>query len=62
MKRLLIAGPCAAESREQVLTTARQIQAAVGGCVFRAGVWKPRTSPASFQGAGEERLWNGCVR
>ena len=56
MKRLLIAGPCAAESREQVLTTARQIQAAVGGCVFRAGVWKPRTSPASFQGAGEEAL------
>lgn len=52
---ILIAGPCAAESREQILTAAREL-AAVGVSLFRAGVWKPRTSPASFQGAGDEAL------
>lgn len=52
---ILIAGPCAAESREQILTAAREL-AAVGVSLFRAGVWKPRTSPSSFQGAGDEAL------
>lgn len=51
-------GPCSAESREQVLLTAGQIQEACGehAFIFRAGVWKPRTSPHTFQGAGEEGL------
>ena len=53
-----ILGPCAAESREQVLETARRIQTACGEMpfIFRAGVWKPRTSPYTFQGAGVEAL------
>ena len=57
-QRLYILGPCAAESREQVLETARRIQAACGEMpfIFRAGVWKPRTSPYTFQGAGVEAL------
>ncbi|MBR2285567.1 MAG: bifunctional 3-deoxy-7-phosphoheptulonate synthase/chorismate mutase type II [Paludibacteraceae bacterium] len=57
-QRLYILGPCAAESREQVLETARRIQAACGEMpfIFRAGVWKPRTSPYTFQGAGIEAL------
>jgi len=51
----VIAGPCAAESREQMLETARA--AADGGAaMLRAGAWKPRTSPHSFQGLGEEGL------
>ena len=65
---LVIAGPCAAESRTQVLQTAQAI-AALGlqaaGCkvIFRAGVWKPRTSPDSFQGIGDEGLdWLAEVR
>ena len=51
----VIAGPCAAESREQMLETARA--ASEGGAVMlRAGAWKPRSSPHSFQGLGEEGL------
>lgn len=53
--QILVAGPCAAESREQILTVAQQL-AAVGISVLRAGVWKPRTSPHTFQGVGEEAL------
>lgn len=52
---LLIAGPCAAETKEQVLETAKRM-AASGIAVFRAGVWKPRTMPGSFEGAGEQAL------
>jgi len=51
----LIAGPCAAESREQLLATARELQVS-GIAVFRAGVWKPRTQPGSFEGVGEPAL------
>lgn len=51
----LIAGPCAAESREQVLETAKQL-AALGVGIFRAGVWKPRSQPADFEGVGEKAL------
>ena len=52
-----ILGPCSAESREQVLETARAVQASCGvPFIFRAGVWKPRTSPHTFQGVGEEGL------
>lgn len=54
---IYILGPCSAENREQVLITARQLQQACGvQFVFRAGVWKPRTSPHTFQGAGDDAL------
>lgn len=56
---LVIAGPCSAESREQVLETARGL-AQLNIHVFRAGVWKPRTRPGAFEGAGVEAL--GWVR
>ena len=52
---LVIAGPCSAETEEQVMTTARQL--ADKGCrMFRAGVWKPRTKPGGFEGQGEAAL------
>lgn len=48
----VIAGPCSAETEEQVMTTAKQL--ADKGChIFRAGVWKPRTKPGGFEGNGE---------
>lgn len=51
----VIAGPCAVESRDQILDTARQ--AADAGCVgLRGGAFKPRTSPYSYQGLGKEGL------
>ncbi len=50
-----IAGPCAAESEEQVMTTARAL-AQTGDIIFRAGAWKPRTRPDTFQGVGEKAL------
>lgn len=52
---LVIAGPCSAETEEQVLTTAKQV-AAAGVRIFRAGVWKPRTKPGSFEGVGRPAL------
>ena len=52
---LYIAGPCSAESREQLLATALGVHNA-GVQVFRAGVWKPRTRPGSFEGMGREAL------
>jgi len=51
----IIAGPCAVESREQVLRTAEAV-AACGVKWFRGGAFKPRTSPYAFQGLGEEGL------
>jgi len=58
-----IFGPCSAESEEQVLSTARQIAAAFPNNVFRAGVWKPRTRPGAFEGAGEQALeWLKTVK
>lgn len=54
---LLIAGPCSAESEEQVLGTARAIADGIPQVkVFRAGVWKPRTRPGGFEGAGDAAL------
>ena len=51
----VIAGPCSAETEEQVMTTARQLREK--GCHnFRAGVWKPRTKPGGFEGHGEKAL------
>ncbi|WP_456432197.1 3-deoxy-7-phosphoheptulonate synthase [Thermosulfuriphilus sp.] len=52
---VLMAGPCAVESEQQALTIARAVKEA-GARVFRAGAFKPRTSPYSFQGLGEEGL------
>ncbi len=51
----LIAGPCTVESREQLLQTADVVKAA-GANMLRGGAYKPRTSPYSFQGLGEEGL------
>ncbi|MBR2477980.1 MAG: bifunctional 3-deoxy-7-phosphoheptulonate synthase/chorismate mutase type II [Bacteroidales bacterium] len=48
---IIIAGPCSAESREQVLNTAQEL-AKNGVKVFRAGIWKPRTKPGGFEGVG----------
>lgn len=54
---LLLAGPCSAENREQVLATAEGIvRHAPNVRVFRAGVWKPRTRPGGFEGRGAEAL------
>lgn len=52
---ILIAGPCAVESREQLLSTAQAVQAA-GAQILRGGAFKPRTSPYQFQGLGMEGL------
>lgn len=52
---IVMAGPCAVESREQLLETAHAVKAA-GAQVLRGGAYKPRTSPYSFQGLGEEGL------
>jgi 3-deoxy-7-phosphoheptulonate synthase len=52
---VIMAGPCAIESEEQALTIARLVKKS-GAQVFRGGAFKPRTSPYSFQGLGEEGL------
>lgn len=54
-KPYIIAGPCSAESEQQVLDTAKEL-ASTGIKIFRAGVWKPRTKPGGFEGMGEEAL------
>lgn len=51
----VIAGPCSVETEEQLLTTARAVQAA-GATMLRGGAYKPRTSPYEFQGLGKEGL------
>lgn len=50
-----MAGPCSAESLEQVFDTAEGV-AAAGVKIFRAGIWKPRTQPGGFEGVGSEGL------
>jgi chorismate mutase len=52
---IVIAGPCSAETEEQVITTAKQL-VKYGIKIFRAGIWKPRTKPGSFEGIGVEGL------
>lgn len=52
---VIIAGPCSAETEEQVLTTAKDL-AKNGVKIFRAGIWKPRTKPGGFEGVGAEGL------
>jgi len=53
---LIISGPCSAETPQQVLETARQLAAIGRVHLFRAGLWKPRTRPDSFEGVGEAGL------
>ncbi len=52
---IVIAGPCSAETEEQVMSTAKSL-ADYGIKIFRAGVWKPRTKPGGFEGNGEKAL------
>jgi len=52
----VISGPCSAESREQVIETARALKETGLVSAFRAGVWKPRTRPGAFEGYGEPAL------
>ena len=52
----IIAGPCSAETEEQVLSTARELAKIPQVKVFRAGLWKPRTRPSSFEGVGKRGL------
>lgn len=52
---MVIAGPCSAETEEQVMSSAREL-AALGIGIFRAGIWKPRTKPGGFEGVGSEGL------
>lgn len=59
---LVIAGPCSAETEEQVMNTAAQL-AAKGIHIFRAGIWKPRTKPGGFEGVGVKGLpWMARVK
>ncbi len=57
---IIIAGPCSAETEEQVLATAKDL-AKNGIKIFRAGIWKPRTKPGGFEGVGAEAYCNGSV-
>jgi chorismate mutase len=52
-KPMLIAGPCSAESEEQMLSTGKQIAEIYPHSIFRAGIWKPRTRPNTFEGIGD---------
>ena len=62
VKPVVIAGPCSAESEEQVLQVATELRER-GVSIFRAGIWKPRTRPGSFEGMGKEGLpWLARVK
>ena len=53
---IVIAGPCSAETEEQVLETAKRLKATNKVDILRAGIWKPRTRPGSFEGVGLKGL------
>lgn len=55
VRPIVVAGPCSAESKEQVMETAREL-AGYGVQIYRAGLWKPRTHPGTFEGVGETGL------
>ena len=60
---IVIAGPCSAESEQQMLATAAELAKNDKISYFRAGVWKPRTRPGSFEGAGIKALeWMKAVK
>ena len=52
-KPLIISGPCSAETEEQMVATAKQIAATGKVHALRAGIWKPRTRPGQYEGAGD---------
>ncbi|UKN02805.1 chorismate mutase [Paracrocinitomix mangrovi] len=52
-KPIIIAGPCSAETEDQVIQTAQKLKAGGKVDILRAGIWKPRTRPNSFEGIGE---------
>lgn len=63
VKPFFIAGPCSAETEEQVLETARSLAQFPEIQLFRAGIWKPRTRPNAFEGHGEKALpWLSRVK
>ena len=49
---IIISGPCSAETEEQLISTAIALKKTTKIDVLRAGIWKPRTKPGSFEGAG----------
>ena len=51
---LIISGPCSAESENQMVSTAKLLKAIGKVNVLRAGIWKPRTRPGQYEGAGSE--------
>lgn len=53
---VIISGPCSAETEDQMVATAKQIAATGKVHALRAGIWKPRTRPGQYEGAGEEGL------
>src|SRR5678816_171053 len=53
---LIISGPCSAETEEQVLETAQRLAATGKVDMLRAGIWKPRTRPGTFEGVGTKGL------
>ncbi|MDA3866874.1 MAG: chorismate mutase [Salinivirgaceae bacterium] len=55
-KPIIIAGPCSAETREQVHATAHELSRSAHITAFRSGVWKPRSRPGSFEGIGVDAL------
>ncbi len=62
-KKLLIAGPCSAETEEQVMQTGLRLKATGHVDLYRAGIWKPRTRPDSFEGVGADGLpWMTTMR
>ena len=56
IKPYIIAGPCSAESEEQIMTCAKALSDDKRVSVFRAGIWKPRTRPGSYEGIGDKGL------
>src|SRR6476661_8248423 len=55
-KPFIISGPCSAESEEQVIATAMELAKEKRVNALRAGIWKPRTKPGGFEGAGTKGL------
>nr|MBS0036945.1 3-deoxy-7-phosphoheptulonate synthase [Saprospiraceae bacterium] len=53
---ILIAGPCSAESEEQLRSTANELRKNEKVSFFRAGLWKPRSQPGSFEGVGDRGI------
>ena len=53
---LIISGPCSAETEDQVMQTAIRLAATGRVDIMRAGIWKPRTRPGSFEGIGTKGL------